>query len=43
MHSSINVIAAAGLALGAALGLAGAMVTQQTRRRSYGRSTAPDL
>jgi hypothetical protein len=29
MHSSINVIAAAGLALGGALGLAGAMVTQQ--------------
>jgi hypothetical protein len=29
MHSSINVIAAVGLALGGALGLAGAMVTQQ--------------
>jgi hypothetical protein len=29
MHNSINVIAAVGLALGGALGLAGAMVTQQ--------------
>jgi hypothetical protein len=29
MHSSINVIAAVGLALGGALGLTGAMVTQQ--------------
>src|SRR6516162_8412798 len=29
MHRSINVIAALGLALGGALGLAGAMVTQQ--------------
>ena len=29
MHRSINVIAAVGLALGGALGLAGAMVTQQ--------------
>ena len=29
MHSSINVIAAVGLALGGALGLAGAMVTEQ--------------
>ena len=29
MHSSINVIAAIGLALGGAFGLAGAMVTQQ--------------
>jgi hypothetical protein len=30
MHSSINIIAAVGLALGGALGLAGAMVTQQS-------------
>jgi len=29
MHRSINVIAAVGLALGGALGMAGAMVTQQ--------------
>jgi hypothetical protein len=29
MHSSINIIAAVGLALGGVLGLAGAMVTQQ--------------
>jgi len=29
MHSSINVIAAIGLALGGAFGLAGAIVTQQ--------------
>ena len=29
MHRSINVIAAVGLALGGALGIAGAMVTQQ--------------
>ena len=29
MHRSINIIAAVGLALGGALGLAGAMVTQQ--------------
>src|SRR6202047_4745295 len=29
MHRSINMIAAVGLALGGALGLAGAMVTQQ--------------
>ena len=29
MHRSVNVIAAIGLALGGALGMAGAMVTQQ--------------
>ena len=29
MHSSVNIIAAVGLALGGVLGLVGAMVTQQ--------------